>query len=189
MMFNGSGYNDPTAFKAIVNVQKEERRNMAAHGYADGDIVVVDTPGGEMEVLLLKCHMAYATGLKLATSRPEENCMAVRSKQMMYCDTGRFVYAFYDKIVSLVRTLGDEEYESVRDEVAKTMGFRIQEAGVVLQSQEAQLPEIDYDAIGQSVRDAFAHDLHVRDDFIRVSAERDVYKKLFEELMEKGAGK
>ena len=130
MMFNGSGCKDPTAYLAIKTVVKEERRKMAAHGYADGDIVIIETSsGGEMEVLLLKCHTAYATGLKLTDLRPEENGMAIRSKKMMYTDTGRFCYAFYDKTISLVLTLDEAEYKSVRNEVAKTMGFEIGTAG------------------------------------------------------------
>ena len=187
MIFNGSGYKDPTAFKAISNVEKEARKKMLAQEYVEGDIVLIETAVGDMEMLILKCHKSYATGLKLTVTRPEENCISIRSKQMMYSDTGRFVYTYYDKIISFIRAMDSQEYEDVRDAVARTMGFRIEQVGVGSEPMLYQVNKcgMDLEVITQGVQEALSGSLAAHDDLIRVTAERDVYKKLFEDLMGK----
>lgn len=186
IMVNGSGYPDPTAGKAMAAVIKEEKK-MNAHGYADGDIVTIETVGGEQEVLLLKCHRTYATTLKLSDRRPEENSMAIRSKGMMYTDTGRYMYAFYDKIISLVRSMKQEEFDEVKKKVAETLGVATAVTETVLEAHEEKTVELDVDAVAEVLNDKLAEGRNLRDEFIRCAAERDVYKKLFEDLMEKGA--
>ena len=182
MMLNGSGIKDPTAFKAIVNAEEEKKR-MGAHGYADGDIVVAETPYGDNEILLLKCHRMYATGLKLNPGSPEENGIAIRSKTIMYADTWKFTYVYFNKIVSLVRTMEQEEFERVRKCVAETLGLILMDA---IEVQESHTIEIDYEQIAKIVHDEVSGDTHDRDDYIRLQAERDIYKELFEKMMKKG---
>ena len=62
LKFNGSGYYDYTAYRAIRNMEEEKLNSK--ENYQEGDIVVVSKPGGYRdEVLLVRLHDDYASGV------------------------------------------------------------------------------------------------------------------------------
>ena len=181
-MVNGSGYTDPTAGKALLTVMREERK-MGAKGYADGDIVTVEYGSGEYEALLLKCHSSYATTLRLTQKRVDENCIQVRSREMLHADAGKLGYVPYHKITSLVREMTEEELELVKSSVARAIG--VEPAAVASEARECVSAEIDYDAIADRIFEKMRVTRQTRDEAIRCETERDVYKSLFESVMRK----
>ena len=193
VLFNGSGYYDRVAYKAIMNVDREANTMGMRSDYNDGDIVEVMKQNGVIEeMILLRCHEGYASAVMLKEKAPAENSMAVISRQKMYFDAGRPVYVYYDAITGFIKTVNVLELEKIRKKVAIAIGLVIPEAGEIKQADPVKL--IDQDTlddlaqrfslqlipIHKGISDLVSG-LNERDRTVRLEAERDIWKQLYEQ--------
>lgn len=198
-MLNGSRYVDMTAYLAIKKVEREEKK-MTENSYVAGDIVNVQTARGEDTVLIVKCNEAYATTLKLLDNAPDENCISITARTKMYADCGRFSYAYYDKIVDLVRTMKDDEFDKVRRKIVETLCLEEAAEGGMLsveavrEDNTVKLPEfVDFcEQIGRKI-DVVTGQLTVTQDpkeheeLIKTKAELTLMKQLYAALLDRMA--
>ena len=196
LLFNGSGYYDNTAYQAIMNASKEVKAMGMRSDYQDGDIVEVMKQNGTVEeFLLLRCHEGYATAAILKERAPSENSVAVISRQKMYLDAGRPCYVFYDVIGQFVKTITESELNRIRKKIGGALGLIIPEDGETKQpdpvrtiSQEevkvlaekfAKMME-PLQAAMDKLQDTFDDVGMTLEKEIRLEAERDIFKALYE---------
>lgn len=193
---NGSGYYDETAFKAIKNTMKNQKRGgstMNKGEFYARDIVTVDCANGQQDFLLLKCHEDYATALMLREKPYKENSVKVVSKSVMYADAGRVAYVYYDKISGYVKTIKELEFTGIQKMIITAMGLEIacEEAPVpmpIAAAEEAVIP-LELLETCKEVKDCHkmlsemvSMEVNVKElktKNIRLEAERDVYRELF----------
>ena len=190
LKLNGQKYYDPTAYKAIVNVMKEEKSCMAK--YNDGDIVIAAINGmPRIEYLLIRCFDGYATAYRLLGTPPTENSNTVRSRQLRYYDAGKFNFVYYDNIEEYVRTLSDDEMAEVRFSIVETLDLFLDERWNDSEDTPLVEPVVPddkklLDVIG-SVNEKLGGYVDDAKNIIRLEAERDVYKGLYLDLLKKEA--
>ena len=198
-MRNAEGYYDPTASLAIGRVEKEEKM-VNVH---DGDVITVARAdgNGEYEEVVLRCHTTYFTTYILYDGAQPELDTTVRSRSIKHISAGRLAFARYSAVTGLIRTLTDEEYDTLRRAAADALGLTdlCRNATLVLNDlrQNAAEPEpvkeqeqtdepddttatmldILYtirDCVSKADQDGSAERI------ARLEGERDVYKSLFE---------
>lgn len=191
VLFNGSGYYDGVAYQAIMNVSREVETMGMRSDYQDGDIVEVTKQNGVVEeMLLLRCHDGYATAVILKEKAPAENSSAVISRQKMYFDAGRPCYVYYDSIGQFVKTVSASELERIRRKVGGAIGLVIPDVGEVKQDPVKLIDQATLDDLAQrfslqlvpvhkGISD-LAAGLQDREKTIRLEAERDIWKELYE---------
>lgn len=187
--YNGSGYYDETAFKAIKNTDRGGIHNMKEKKVYKGEIWETETQSGQIrEVLLIQCFKDYAAVLTLAAEKPTENGMSLKNKALMWVDCGRLGYVFYDKLNQLVRSLSDKELNEVLyrigasldlpgDEPLKpeTMNSPVVQTDVIATLPEARVEDLDSE-LKQMLMDS-ALELE------GMTRERDIYKAQYEKLL------
>lgn len=193
---NGSGYYDETAFKAIKNTMKNQKRGGSTMNKGElyaRDIVTVDCANGQQDFLLLKCHEDYATALMLREKPCKENNVKVVSKSVMYADAGRVAYVYYDKISGYVKTVKDLEFTGIQKMIITAMGLETacEEAPAPMPITEAEEVVIPLElletckevtACHKMLSEMVSMEANVKElkiSNIRLEAERDVYKELF----------
>lgn len=120
LLYNASGAKDETAYKAIINVMKEERA-MGVMGANKGEVWEVVNGQGIRSVVLLQCFEDYAATIMLQDFEPKENSVTVRARGIMYADAGRPGYIFYDKLVNFVRDLTETEFTTLKKAVNEAL--------------------------------------------------------------------
>lgn len=117
--YNGSGYYDETAYKAIRNT---DRGGTASMEYNKGEIWEIETTNGTTrEVFLVQCFDDYAAVLTLIDSQPNHTYMQIKSQDLRYMDCGRLGYVFYDKFVKFIRMVSDEELKEIQYRIASAL--------------------------------------------------------------------
>ena len=83
MRYNDSGYNDSTAYEALKNVQKEERRKLIEKVFADTPNIVVDDDDGLLADYAKKVNAtAIVKGLRAMSDFEYEFQMALTNKKL-----------------------------------------------------------------------------------------------------------
>lgn len=160
---NGSGYYDDTAYRAIKNVMGGKQMDMSR-----GEIWEVEMNNGVVrEVFIIKPFEEYAVGLILRDT-PSSSSIMIKSRAAMYADTRRMTYAYYDKIGNYIKTLPEDDVQYIIAEVVKTLDLGTGNEGINLLAAPKCEPAPDS---GPAI--------------IRLEAERDIYKGLYESLLEK----
>lgn len=182
-LLNGSGCKDPTAFVAIKNIENERRRNDMGW-FSDGDVVKYDGGFGDACAVILKCHGKYCTVLKLVDRVPDENVIEVIGKQKCWADAGKTIWLSNVKIQSLERTLSDTEFEAVKEAVGKALGLWIETGGAKEEKtavQDAGEPKAYIEEMRDQVIDKMHSLVSSVEERVRLQAERDIYKALYQE--------
>lgn len=199
--YNGAGYYDETAYKAMKNMERGGTSKMDNKTAYTGEIWEMETLNGQTrEVLLVQCFNNYATILTLTDTEPEENGLAIRSRSMKWTDCGKLGYVFYNRLTNMVRSMTDEELEEVRDSI-----------GEVLQIQKGTFAELagltddgeDSSDTGAAVETTAAEEENatqsegglpkeaaqmMMDSALALEGmtrERDIYKHLYETLLDR----
>ena len=208
-MKNHEGYNDPTAYFAMKNANNKEKEKKEMN-IENGDIFTFATQYGEEKIaLILKTHKNCNTSTILQLSDDNfPGAIEVKCKGIKYTDTRRIQYVFNDKLCDFVRSLTEEEYSKIMDEVKRNLGifceYDSDKYNVLLAEYDAILEENEalkealkeekkgcenpYEVVKDNV-DIMKESLEeLRGgviDGIRVKAERDVYKDLYESTITK----
>lgn len=207
---NGEGYPDPTARAAIRNIEKEERRKNMSNAYYTGDIVEAEEKTGIIGTYaIVATHETYMTALRLAEMRTERVTYEVIAKEKMYTDPGRLVPVYNNKIRGLVRSMSDKETDNLRREVkdalclneddfgeteAENLKRRAEDAEKRAREAEEKAERIQeklddlQDEMGHIQRENAGkknEEDSKKEILIAVQAERNLYKKLYEETLER----
>ena len=203
---NGEGYPDPTARAAIRDIEKEERRKNMSTVYYTGDIVEAEEKTGIIGTYaIVATHETYMTALRLAEMRTERVTYEVIAKEKMYTDPGRLVPVYNNKIRGLVRSMSDKETDNLRREVkdalclneddfeeteaenlksrAEDAEKRAREAEEKAERIQEKLYEMEY--IQRENAGKKNEEDSKKEILIAVQAERNLYKKLYEETLER----
>ena len=203
---NGEGYPDPTARAAIRDIEKEERRKNMSNAYYRGDIVEAEEKTGIIGTYaIVATHETYMTALRLAEMRTERATYEVIAKEKMYTDPGRLVPVYNNKIRGLVRSMSDKETDNLRREVkdalclneddfeeteaenlksrAEDAEKRAREAEEKAERIQEKLDEMEY--IQRENAGKKNEEDSKKEILIAVQAERNLYKKLYEETLER----
>ena len=183
LKYNGSGYYDDTAYHAILNAEKE--KNMGTRvNYIEGDIVKIVKQNGTSDMsLLIKCNNDYATTTMLREEEPSENVCKITTADgdEWYFDAGRPGYVYYSNITEVTDSIEDDELEDAKKAIAKAFGIDVPHivfAEAVANPTTAELvkKEPDTKAVMSNERDYL----------IRIEAERDIWKSLYEQERRRG---
>lgn len=189
--YNGSGYYDETAYKAIRNI---DRGGTASMEYNKGEIWEIETANGTTrEVFLVQCFDDYAAVLTLIDSQPNHTYMQIKSQDLRYIDCGRLGYVFYDKFVKFIRMVSDEELKEVQYHIASALDLPAPEATETAESAPAPVvAEGEADTATQLEDDAPKSKCELQQllmdsalELQGMTRERDVYKELYNQLLGK----
>lgn len=107
MCYNGSGYVDSTAYKAIMGTAKP------------GDVWTE----GERLVLILKNQGAFCNVLVLNEEQKHNRMMEIISGKRFYSDPAMVRFAFNERLGQYVQRLPKEEFARVLEEVRIALDF------------------------------------------------------------------
>ena len=176
---NGSGYYDPTAYKALKNYEREVNHME----YKRGEIYKYNTANGERDILIVssneRCEMYYLNALFLQPNASGNDVQIV---------CGDLMYADCDK-VSLVTATNMGEYirTATESEMLQVDNGIIDSLGLVLSDETDTMEQLIEEKRKSNTKDVELKELRKKLDerTIRLETERDIYKAWFEKLMEK----
>lgn len=188
--YNGSGYYDETAYKAIKNT---DRGGITSMEYNKGEIWEIETANGSTrEVLLVQCFDDYAAALTLTDYQPNHTYMQIKSQDLKYMDCGRLGYVFYDKFVKFIRMVSDEELKEIQYRIASALDLPALEAAEAAESAPAPVTAETDTATQPQDDDAPESKCELQQllmdsalELQGMTRERDVYKELYNQLLGK----
>lgn len=127
LLYNQSGIKDETAYRAIKNIGNGGTAYMNGYEINKGEIWEVEHNGGygTKLVVVLNCFDKYAATLMLQEQEQGGNTVQIRARGVMYADTGRLGWTFYDKMVDFVRALSEEEDRELRQAIAAALELEV----------------------------------------------------------------
>lgn len=161
---NGSGYVDTTAYQAIKNYLKGEDDM----DFYQGDIFKGElTNGGEKEFIVVSVHDRFCTTLML--SENDSLPYQVICNGMKYTNPGMLQYMYKDRLTSFVRSMKKDEFTDLLQNIVDSLGYEGSAEPVI--NEVIKLPD---------TATATAETLV---ELSKVKAERDIYKKLYDDLI------
>lgn len=192
--YNGSGYYDETAYKAMKNMDRGGTHKMSdINNYTTGEIWEMEATNGiTKEVILIQCFGNYAAVLTLMDNEPKQNALAVKSLSLKYTDCGRLGYCFYDKLTNYIRTLSDGDIAELKRSIADALELPMPE---MLESPQLEKQVETDSALKAAILDSEAtqkkcEELREKPTNAEYKAtsmtrERDIYKNLYEQILDK----
>ena len=125
MKYNASGNYDGTAYNAMMDMAKP------------GEIW---TSNIGKEFLILKNHGTFCSVLNLKDEQPRntDDCIEVISRQVRWTNTAMVGYLFNQTLCEYVKTIPEEEFTAIMEDVAARLGVTI-----TLQKEEVPAPELE----------------------------------------------
>ena len=190
---NGSGYYDPTAYKALRNIEREANRME----YKRGEIFKYNTTGGEREILIVssneRCEGYYLNALFL-NDNASGNYVQVVCGDLRYVDCDKVSLVTASNMGEYIRTATEAEMLQVDNGIIDSLGL-------VLSDETDTMEQLIEEKRKSNAKDAELEDLRKKlkemplgpimvsgnttEQIIRLETERDIYKAWFEKLMEK----
>ena len=176
---NGSGYYDPTAYKAIKNYMKCEEKRMELYS---GDIFKNRlNNGSEKGFVIVSVHDKFSTVLMLSDN--ENLPFSIKCNGMKYTDPGMLQYVYNDNFTEFVRAMTQPEIDELMKAVIDSLGYEAPVKEVVKEvevSKEAAPAPVEFVRKGQFM---IPETEALKEDLTKAQAERDVYKNLYENLI------
>ena len=161
LLRNGSGYVDPTAYAALIEVQKGEPMEMKT-----GELwEVKNNKGWVNECIILADYGKLCTILQLVDEDNGFNDIQVNCRGIKYADSRKLQYCFESACTGFIRKLSEQEFDTIMKKVAASLGIK------------AQVVEV--------VKEIAAEALQIPDnlELERTKAQLEVYKGLYEDLL------
>lgn len=171
--FNHEKYYDPTAYKALSNVQKGEMMNL--NDNRTGEIWDVSTKNGmDYKALVIADNGQVVTFIKLVDEETNNCDFSIICQGEKYGSSRMIQHTFTQFCESFHRKLKDEEFQDIMDKIARSLGIesRVVE-GAVKEEASGTATELDPSA---------QRDLEI------TKAQLGVYKSLYEDLLQKIVG-
>ena len=183
MFRNGSGYADPTAYKALSNIERDEKME-----FNRGEIFEYEevNKGIYRKALILSADFRSTErwqSVILLNEEPKGKInVPIACEGMMYADCGVVSFAHADRLGNFIKRATEEEMAQIDEGVAKCLGIEIEP--VYMDSSE----EIE----------RLQHELRKCNNIIpacdnteelaTAKAEAKIYKDLYEKLLAKVMG-
>lgn len=169
---NGSGYVDPTAYKAIKKYQEGEEME-----YKRGDIVWYEAYGGKFKQALIvsgdyRRNNMYQSIICLTEEPKTEDSVPIVCGGMMYVDCGMVSFAPLDRINDYIRTASAEEMAQVDAILAKNLGIEQKTVEKVVDARAGTISKL----------------VETSEELMQAKAEAGIYKDLYEKLLAKVMG-
>ena len=156
LLRNGSGYVDYTAYSAMTNCMKGNK-NMRT-----GEIWETEKAGGVGYAVVIADHGNFTTSMYLFDQTINDKAIEIKADQIMHGDPRKLSYVHSDKLTRFVRKLTDDEFQKILVKVGEALG---------LSYKERKEPEI----------------MEKPDNSLEIqllTAEKEVYKELYEKLLD-----
>ena len=184
---NASGYYDPTAFRALKNLEKEERMSYVGKH----EIWDVTLPGDKKgTVITLNVQNECATVLRMKKSAPEKNGPLFYVDKMV-ADAGKPSYIYTSEFIVFKRKLSGEEAAELGRVLAEAFGFAPANDGLedlMELREDLRLLKEEKDALQNvcdDLREQLAELEPKAEESTRLSIQLDVYRGLYADLLEK----
>ena len=189
---NGSGYYDPTAYKAMKRYEREEEEMEQVIN--KGEIWEVEYGYERKMALVLAVHEGYCSVLCLNDDDRDTRDIYINARGMKSTESGMVSYKFTKSFMDFVRTTTEAEFADVMEKVADRLNIggdtagrivnenalkltikRMKEENEILKEQVEELQKkLDNDSFGSTI--------------IKLTIERDLYKQQYEMLLERLIG-
>lgn len=197
---NGSGYYDPTAYKALKNYEREANHME----YKRGEIFKYNTTGGEHEILIVssneRCEGYYLNALFL-NDNASGNYVQIVCGDLRYVDCDKVSLVTASNMGEYIRTATEAEMLQVDNGIIDSLGLVLSDETDTMEqlieekrknnAKDAELEDLRKKLKEAPLRTIITSDgiIMVSDNtaeqIIRLETERDMYKEWFEKLMEK----
>lgn len=120
--FNHEKYYDPTAYKALSNVQKGEMMNL--NDNRTGEIWDVSTKNGmDYKALVIADNGQVVTCIKLVDEETNNCDFSIICQGKKYGSSRMIQHTFTQFCETFQRKLKDEEFRDIMDKVARSLGI------------------------------------------------------------------
>lgn len=174
---NGAGYYDPTAYKALTRVMRKEEKTMKLY---NGDIIEFEQSNGMKRIaVILAVHEKFSTVLVLAEN--DKLPYSVKCQGLKYTDPAMLQYTYNDAFTNLIRSMSDDEFSDIMQAVIDALGYEMPE-NVAKEPPKGTVEEaapVDYVAKVQYNVEIET----LQENLIQAQAERNVYKELYDNLI------
>lgn len=189
---NGSGYYDPTAYKALRNIEREVERMDCKRG----EIFEFTTSRGDLRKVLIisddaRRYSRNLTGILLNEESKGEYGVQILCGCLMYAECDRISHIKADAIGNYIRTATDEEMQNIDETIMDALGLKAEHEAAIPDSKlEKELAEARAKIMELETRQTYSPEQvdaisRQANEAIRLKAERDVYKELYEKLLER----
>ena len=189
LLRNGAGYVDFTAYKAILNYQKGEN----VMEYNRGEIFEYEMANRfETKKALVvsadfRAGERYLSIIVLIDEPKGQVNVPIVCEGMMYADCGMVSFATNDRLGNFIRKATDAEMSQIDEGIAKCLG--IKQKTVEITKEVPVIPVVgktEMTANGITTEHSLA--VEVVEELVAAKAEANVYKNLYEQLLEKMIG-
>ena len=183
---NASGYYDPTAFRALKNLEKEERMSYVGKH----EIWDVTLPGDKKgTVITLNVQNECATVLQMKKGAPEKNGPLFYVDKMV-ADAGKPSYIYTSEFIVFKRKLSGEEAAELGRVLAEAFGFAPANGleDLIELREDLGLLKEEKDALQNvcdDLREQLAELEPKAEESTRLSIQLDVYRGLYADLLGK----
>ena len=155
-----------------------------------GDIVEIELKNGSLkEAIVLQVHEKYSNILAITDDARMPYKVTCRGEK--YVDPGMVQYVFHDRVVNFVRSMTDSEYGAIMDAVIDALGHvpkqLPEESTATEPEQESKLIlEHKQQPPARFVRDGdvmVTETEYLKKKLVQAQVERNVYKELYEKLI------
>ena len=178
---NGSGYYDPTAFKALKRIERAEK-DMEIR---KGEIWEVEFGNNLRTVLVLAAHGSYSTILTFCDEPRERRTVQINAQGMKYTEPGMITYKFHDAFDKFIRLATDEEFVNIMDQVAGALGLETEVPFGIVESKVQRLQMELEDASAKILELEKGNTYFADTNTTILKTERDLYKSQYESLLER----
>lgn len=159
LLRNGSGYVGPTAYAALMEVQKGENMDKKT-----GEIwEVTNNNGFVRECIILADNGGCCTILPLIDEDNGHTDIQVNCRGIKYADSRKLQYTFDNCCTDFVRKLNEQEFNTIMNKVAASLGIQQKVVEVVKEVEALVVPD--------------------NLELAKVQAQLEVYKGLYEDLL------
>ena len=190
---NGSGYYDPTAFKALKKIERADEEVEVRKG----EIWEVEMGNNLRTVLVLAAHGSYSTILTFCDEPRERRTVQLNAQGMKYTEPGMLTYKFNDGFNRFIRLATEEEFADIIGQVECALGLDLN-APIPLEVYESK----EIKRLQMELEDANAKNFELEKDNTQLAAmvyeqektdtnttilktERDLYTSQYESLLER----
>lgn len=179
LLRNGSGYVDITAYKAIKNVE----RNMNMANCKRGEIFEVRMNNSDEVRKALVVSADFRTGrtfqsvVFLCDEQNQEDWVPIVCRGMMYADCSKVSFVDSNRLYSYIRTATENEMAAVDEAIAENLGLK-------LENKAECVPEL-IQSIHKEPVQVFKDN---SEELAAVQKEAEIYKNLYNQLLEKLIG-
>lgn len=179
LMKNGSGYHDPTAYKALSNIERDEDMD-----YKRGEIFEIEMNNRPDTKKALVVSADFRSGenylnVIVLTDEPKGNVnVPIVCEGKMYADCGMVSFITSNRLLRFIRKAREDEMNQIDEGIAKCLGLEMKDVGLPTES----IAKIVAPMIVEPSVEVFSEELAT------AKAEANIYKDLYEKLLAKVMG-